>query len=599
MAASAPPNPLAMPLPQPARQLGIPRPPGKKKSTRLYIGAGVVALVAMMSLIFIWLGRNGAARRSPVRASAKSAEKLPAGAAMTPDELVPISLDQPVQIELPEYSFSAQVNRVLLTSDRRMAFVVVTDFDRHSQSWLELISIPDNEYVGMFEFPSSGIPFGVSANGQEIFSFGGSRANSEVRIDQWNLQDGGEVVHQRKLDLSGTRKNNVSGRPQDCVLLNDRTIFIRWSNGYSLIDTKTGQVVCEERLFGKRPVALSINGKYMAVQPMHLHLANRPKILIVNCDTLDLAAEFDSPALDLLAFSESGRLLAGITEHNIVKVLDAATGALQQEFPLPGATTGLSWLGDEYLSLPQCVLDVKRQCPLRLKGEGFSKSAQRSQRDTTPPVRRGNALGNRVYLSANSQSLGSIPRPPNLAQLFGGGTVTVATVQSPSEESLAQTPSRDDFYLDLRGRDVSIDVSQTWFGAWDADDVRESIAEQVAALGANVVERADIRVVCKTVALSKGVLSYRHGRTQRQFHYDRCSNEIVIYEGANRIWQNSQSSIAPALSEGTEAQIRAAAAKNNEPDIEFYRNIELTRLVPRGNAWARQWTGDGWAEAEW
>ncbi len=564
----------------PSRQFGPAGQPPKKQRTGLYIGVGIATFVTLVSIMigsYYMSIVEEHRRENTVYASRNSAEKLAIGEPMIPDALIPVAMSQPVDVSLDSGPGSARLQRTILTRDRKIAFAVFTFGLVDGKTSLELIDLEKNEHLGFFVFNEQGTPFAVTSDARGLFTYYGTGRNA--RVDLWSMEDGGEIVHQRRLNISGARRGDVTGSLQDCNLLNDQTLYIRWENGYSLVDVQTGDVFSEDEFAGSRPVAFSANGKYMAVQPEHLAVAEQPKTLIINCETMKLAGQFDSPTLDMLAFSESGKLLAGITPENFVVVLDARTGAEQNRILIPDSTTDITWAGDEYLILPRCVLDVLRECPVETDGLSWTfrpvgppQEKEGYSRKPIHPLGHHNFLPDREHMGLHAR---------------------FESQKRPRSESLAMEPSPDDFYLDLAGKDVAIEVGETWFDEDQAEEIRDMLAAKVEATGARVVESSQIRVVCKTVPGSKGFADYIVNGRFQQLHYDRCINLIFIYDGAEMVWQDAKMIEVEGPDAGFEGEVRTTLARSNKPNPKFYEDAQITSLIPRKEAWGIPWRGEG------
>ena len=282
--------------------------------------------------------------------------EMPKGAAMTPDVRVPFKLLKPVDAAIPEAYRDTSLQRMILSSDRSIAMLIVSRGRGIAQRfWLQLMNVRRGEQMGVFAMPTSaGTPFGITSDDKAVFTFTAPFGSKPAQFDKWTIE-GSELVHAFDIplieEINNDRRRLSRDRDPDAIgMINDQTVFLIQDNALSLVDLETGQTQYRTEVANNDPPCFSANNRYLAIQPLEGTADGETRdVLIINCDNLELAGSFAAPVLKSLAFSDDGTRLAGLDDENVITVFDATTGEQVSMLPLADRAGSVYWSGDNFL----------------------------------------------------------------------------------------------------------------------------------------------------------------------------------------------------------------------------------------------------------
>ncbi len=539
---------------------------------------------------------------------------MPKAASITPDALTPLKLSQHVLLQMPDRAFAPTLENVVLSSDRSVAMVVMNGHvtgQFEEQAWLELIDLRKNKFVGFFPFPApAAMPFGITADNLGIFSFTSEGIDTAPQLDSWRLENNeivlensvvlGKSTHERVFGSGGLAETIgglaggiggdggslpdgiAGGMPLSWFftkfgVINDKTAYLYNSRSLSFMDIESGKVLYTDSVWFLDQPAFSANRKYMAFQP-HDPFSSRKggdKVLVIDCEKLELAGSFDSPEIRSLAFSDDGTKLAVHAQkyaRSTIEVLDITTGEWVVEMEIPARPDSIYWSGDKYVVVTaagfHAILDVFNGFPVARWAAGDTQGTK-----VTSPI----PLGDNVFV----RSVDPLGPQAGLLQ----------TVQVPQPDWIDPNLNENMFYIQLKDNDVSIDMSDTDFGILDKPRVRAGIEERIREAGGRVADNARLRVVCSTRPDGQRSVTFvrrRGRREQDEFHtitYKLYLNEISLYEDDVLVKQFRTHSGGISRSSGTLAELQASAEANFKPSPAFFINTDLSLKMIRESAW--------------
>ncbi|MDA7979706.1 MAG: hypothetical protein MPJ50_13140 [Pirellulales bacterium] len=167
-----------------------------------------------------------------------------------------------------------------------------------------------------------------------------------------------------------------------------------------------------------------------------------------------------------------------------------------------------------------------------------------------------------------------------------------ASFQLPDPAWINESLDASTFYFQVKRNPVSIDLSNTTFSPAELIQVRAGLEEQVRAAGGTIAENTRVQIVCKTRSGERRTAEYvphgirRNQKTQR-VTYETYINELFLYEDGSLVWKKAITSGGPAVAFGTMAEIRSSTNRNAKPSVRFFTTADLSRSVPRIEAWRK------------
>ncbi len=286
--------------------------------------------------------------------------------------------------------------------------------------------------------------------------------------------------------------------------------------------------------------ALSPDRKYVGY-------AGGNKVAFINLETQEPVGMKAAPGMDFWVrgqFSPSGKKFAASSQRKLM-IWDLETGEVLFEGEIPGVSLayGLRFPAEDFVLVSKEYL-VEWTSGIKVwqyTGSGRSVCA-----------------GNTMFMLADAVVPVEMPHPEAVRLL---------------EEAKLQS----DLFVVKKGVSLAIDVSQ--LPVEYQAEIKESLAKQIAKIGCQVADNADVTVKATITGPKKETVSYFRAGS---FEIHRYSSTInFVYDGKN-IWGSTQSNVPGALTtprdKSYQQQIDEAGAK---PNLRFFGYANLPEYLQK------------------